>query len=512
MEICPPVTIRENDCPRSIITIKNKIRLGHDECCNCCCCTTPQSKCLKYIQPDVPKSFKPVRYYSKGDVPMEKKTTYKLSFWEGDSFPVVKPALPEDSLTVGDGPMTDDTTHRLSYLGNWCIKPEEPCTPCTKNLLGRGPMEDNTTNKLSYTWKSQPKVKPFKLRGNLYCPCACMSDDTTYKLSYYESGCRMPVNSFKPSRVYEKSDVPMEGCTTYKLSYWPTEIPLKQDLPWSRKNSYKPPDSPIDDNTTYKLSYWPNKQPVRKPFNLRDNGNLLNRGCCFDDNTTYNLSYYGCGSEKRQPIIPTPSMHPPTCPLSHDTIHKMSYLGNWCPKTEEPFTPCTKNLLGRGPMEDETTNKLTYTWKTSDESAPFHPEDNLEFSIQPLESCTTHKLSYFPNDPSCIIKNQSFKPMRVYKPADAPMEDETTMKLSYQPVEKVIQPSKPWSNSQKYYPPLTPIDDETTYNLSFIPPGTLQEVCSSTEQTSSKTCDATCHSTESLSSVARPCNSCCDSS
>lgn len=57
--------------------------------------------------------------------------------------------------------------------------------------------------------------------------------------------------------------------------------------------------------------------------------------------------------------------------------------------------------------------------------------------------------------------------MRVYKPADAPMEDETTMKLSYQPVEKVIQPSKPWSNSQKYYPPLTPIDDETTYNLRY---------------------------------------------
>lgn len=63
----------------------------------------------------------------------------------------------------------------MSYLGNWCIKPEEPCTPCSKNLLGRGPMEDDTTNKLSYTWKSQPKVKPFKLRGNLYCPCACMS-------------------------------------------------------------------------------------------------------------------------------------------------------------------------------------------------------------------------------------------------------------------------------------------------------------------------------------------------
>lgn len=63
----------------------------------------------------------------------------------------------------------------------------------------------------------------------------------------------------------------------------------------------------------------------------------------------------------------------------------MSYLGNWCVKTEEPFTPCSKNLLGRGPMEDDTTNKLSYTWKTTDESLPFHPEDNLEFSIQPLE-------------------------------------------------------------------------------------------------------------------------------
>ena len=46
-------------------------------------------------------------------------------------------------------------------------------------------------------------------------------------MSYYNSTCRILAKPFKPFSRYEKSDVPMEGCTTYRLSYWPTEAPVK---------------------------------------------------------------------------------------------------------------------------------------------------------------------------------------------------------------------------------------------------------------------------------------------
>lgn len=46
-------------------------------------------------------------------------------------------------------------------------------------------------------------------------------------MSYYNYNCLSPVKSYAPIRQYFKSDVPMDGCTTYKLSYWPTEAPVK---------------------------------------------------------------------------------------------------------------------------------------------------------------------------------------------------------------------------------------------------------------------------------------------
>jgi len=82
----------------------------------------------------------------------------------------------------------------------------------------------------------------------------------------------------------------------------------------------------MDGCTTYRLSYWPHcgeKPP--EPYSHKETENLLNAGCCFDDNTTYRLSYFGCGGDKppdpiRQPgnVIFSP------CPLSHDTVNRVS--------------------------------------------------------------------------------------------------------------------------------------------------------------------------------------------
>ena len=50
------------------------------------------------------------------------------------------------------------------------------------------------------------------------------------------------------------------------------------------------------------------------------------------------------------------------------------------------MVPCTRDLLGRGPMQDITTQKHDYTWKYNVPSdSAFRPDDNLTFSPLPLE-------------------------------------------------------------------------------------------------------------------------------
>ncbi|XP_015179987.1 PREDICTED: uncharacterized protein LOC107068281, partial [Polistes dominula] len=361
----------------------------------------------------------------------------------------------------------------LSYLGNWCIKTEPPITPCDKQWLGRGPMQDVTTQKHDYQWKSIKPSESIKRRDNLYLPCASISDDTTYRLSYFPVNCHLPTESYTPKRNYCKPLIPMDGCTTYRLSYWPTETQIKTDQPWKKKGEYHRPVDPMENCTTYKLSYWPHCEKPRSPFTMQDTENLLNADCCFNDDTIYQLSYFNCGGERSDAFKPQGNICLSSCPLSHDTVHKLSFLGNWSVTPEKSMTPCDRQLLGRGPMQDETTQKHDYTWRYCTPSREIRPENNLTCAPIPLECCTTHKLSYIPNDSTTLLRNNSYAPCRQYQPPNLPMESETTMRLSYQPVEPADRVPKPWSKIPSYHKPVTPLDDNTTYNLSYIPPGTL---------------------------------------
>lgn len=86
-----------------------------------------------------------------------------------------------------------------------------------------------------------------------------------------------------------------------------------------------------------------------------------------------------------------------------------------------------------------------------------------------IAACTTHRLSYIPNDHECLLPIKSFAPIRKYQLSDVPMESETTMRLSYQPVEPADQVEKPWAAAAPYYSPVNPMEDNTTYNLRFEP-------------------------------------------
>lgn len=65
---------------------------------------------------------------------------------------------------------------------------------------------------------------------------------------------------------------------------------------------------------------------------------------------------------------------------------QMSFLGNWCTKPVEPITPCARQFLGRGPMQDVTTQKHDFTWKErTSANQPVRPSGNFIFPAVPTE-------------------------------------------------------------------------------------------------------------------------------
>lgn len=90
------------------------------------------------------------------------------------------------------------------------------------------------------------------------------------------------------------------------------------------------------------------------------------------------------------------------------------------------------------------------------------------FLVQKFAACTVHKLSYIPNDYKHLLPIKSYAPERKYQPSDVPMESETTMRLSYQPVGPVDKIEKPWAAKLAFHRSVTPMEDNTTYNLRFL--------------------------------------------
>lgn len=130
---------------------------------------------------------------------------------------------------------------------------------------------------------------------------------------------------------------------TYKFVINFVEYFCQEEHPWSRKTEYCRPVTPMEGCTTYKLSYWPHCEKPRESIRTQENENVLNASCCFDDNTTYRLSYFGCGGDKPpDPIRQTSNMVFSSCPLSHDTVNRVSRRGIAPPRCAQPDPRMTR--------------------------------------------------------------------------------------------------------------------------------------------------------------------------
>lgn len=233
---------------------------------------------MRYIQPEKPISYKPLKVYRPPEIKMPDGTTYNMSYEAFDPKLVRncrgKPAFAKENLTTA-GEFSDKTTHKMSY-GAWPdLKKPEIQYPKDHKMGGEGPISEMTTHRHDYT------PKPIETMGKIIQPSALglskskMENDTVHTMSYKNPDMSRfePPQSFKPHATYLPPDSPLDGETVHKLSYMPWEPQPKEDLPWVKKGYYEKPCIPLDGNTIYNGSYIPPGRLEEDPL-----GHCI--GCC----------------------------------------------------------------------------------------------------------------------------------------------------------------------------------------------------------------------------------------
>lgn len=187
----------------------------------------------------------------------------------------------------------------------------------------------------------------------------------------------------------------MEDVTTQKMSFMPVCPPVKEELPWAKRVAILS-DSPIEKATTYKLSFIPNAKPQKpKPLRTEDNKTIVTAANEFDDHTVYKESFYGTTEcTKRSPILPTPILKNSDAKMNGDTVTHLSFPGHRNVPKASPIWPHARFLLGSGPFNDLTIQKRDFVGKPHSRRSPIIPDSNIKKIDAPIENQTTMQLSY----------------------------------------------------------------------------------------------------------------------
>lgn len=160
---------------------------------------------MRYIQPEIPKSFKPCVAYRRSEVPLDSRTVYKTSYFAGPVCDRAAPFVPNNHLLVDRSVKMDDVTvTALSYPGHQSCGRQQPFLPCSHRMLGTGPMQDLTTQKHDYVAKPMAKQMSCKPRNMLFLAPQPLQKETIAQLSFPNPNMTERVKSCKPVLVYER--------------------------------------------------------------------------------------------------------------------------------------------------------------------------------------------------------------------------------------------------------------------------------------------------------------------
>ena len=135
---------------------------------------------MKYVQPQVPRSFKPESTYRQPAYALESGTVYSLSYPAID-VEMLKDCKPQkrslvENIRPSSLPMSQETTFRLSFTGVGGDKAIS-CKPAYKNMLGTGPLSSMTTHRHDYPPKISEKPIQKRQTNNIFLSKAKMEGD-----------------------------------------------------------------------------------------------------------------------------------------------------------------------------------------------------------------------------------------------------------------------------------------------------------------------------------------------
>nr|XP_033324798.1 uncharacterized protein LOC117219624 isoform X1 [Megalopta genalis] len=157
-------------------------------------------------------------------------------------------------------------------------------------------------------------------------------------------------------------------------------------------------------------------------------------------------------------------------------IPQLSYQKIQTDERATPILPRSRNMMGDGPMQSETTSRCDFAPKSSaTRPDPIIPSSNLKSADTPMDDTTTARLSYaVPGPMDCV---QSYKPVVHYAKSPYKIDCETVSKLSYQTWTPPPKEELTWAVKRKYEPPKDPMCADTIYQASYPAPGHYEQLC-----------------------------------
>lgn len=239
---------------------------------------------------------------------------------------------------------------------------------------------------------------PIDGKQDLLCSC-CYTKPSNLNPCYKQP--RIP-DSYAPRRCYMRPSAPVESCTTYKLSYLPSDgcqnIKSVMNKP---PPNLVPSCEPMEGCTIQKLSYLPNPVCVTQPIrpchhDMWGQGPMQNI-------TTQRHDYVPKPAILRQSCKPPYKFHCVEQPFENRTINRMSFLDpGRCPVAPS-YAPLKYYEKPAAKMESSTIQKMSYqpVCVPRPQIPPWACKGQYQKPCQKFEGTTIYRASFLPPGVDC---------------------------------------------------------------------------------------------------------------
>ncbi|XP_055610693.1 stabilizer of axonemal microtubules 1 isoform X2 [Uranotaenia lowii] len=289
-------------------------------------------------------SCKPVREYTRSEIPMASETTAKLSYPPVSPGPKeIHPWARRASYQPPDVAMANDTTYKKSYMTNSaCASERVKMIPPFNNLRvpADSSFESKTVYKESYYCNGGERPAAIRPVGQLHIPSSKLEDNTVYKLSF-------PIycNAQRPEPVLPRpapliGQGPIQEITTTRHDFV-CKSGTKRE-PIVPQNMLHAPTGRFESDTVQRLSFPANKENIMPPKSCKPITCYKRSEIPMESETTNKLSF--------MPVSPAPKeiypwarracYQPPDAPMASETTAKLSYQPPGIIIDDDPSGPC----------------------------------------------------------------------------------------------------------------------------------------------------------------------------